>query len=298
MQNKELQKLDFTTMRNLLHDSKPYAYIYKGMGMLRGAKKDFTHMLPQGTPFILEELRIGYIKKGEGDYVVNLAQHDLSAGTLVFLNKGSIIQIGNLSDDFELAGVAIDDYTLLSAFGNRSSIPLVNEYADLFITPGNDELLVVDELLRIVWDIMHQEHRCEAAAGGVVAALLHYFNHIYKFQQQLKPKTVSHSREILNNFVRLVNGHAHQERQLAFYAGKLCLSERYLGTLIRQESGQTAKEWIDKAVLTDAQVLLMHTDKTVAQISDELNFANSSFFCKYFRRLTGMSPQEYRDKRD
>ena len=82
--------------------------------------------------------------------------------------------------------------------------------------------------------------------------------------------------------------------ELGFYADKMCLTERYLGTVIRQTSGTTAKGWIDRAIITRVKVELRHTSKSVAQISEEMNFPNPSFFSKYFRRLTGMTPMDYK----
>ena len=75
----------------------------------------------------------------------------------------------------------------------------------------------------------------------------------------------------------------------------MCLTERYLGTVIRQASGVTAKEWIDRAVISRIKVELRHTDESVASISEQMNFPNPSFFSKYFKRLTQMTPNEYRE---
>jgi len=66
-----------------------------------------------------------------------------------------------------------------------------------------------------------------------------------------------------------------------------------LGTLIREASGTTAKEWIERSVIAEAKVRLKNSDMLTYQISDELNFPNVSFFCKFFKRLTGMTPLEY-----
>ena len=74
----------------------------------------------------------------------------------------------------------------------------------------------------------------------------------------------------------------------------MCLTERYLSTIIRQTSGVTAKEWIDRAIITRIKVELKHTDKSVARISDDMNFPNPSFFSKYFKRFTKQTPLEYK----
>ena len=52
-------------------------------------------------------------------------------------------------------------------------------------------------------------------------------------------------------------------------------------------------QWINKAVILEAKVLLKHSNLLVFQISDELNFPNPSFFSKFFKRMTGMTPAEY-----
>ncbi len=67
-----------------------------------------------------------------------------------------------------------------------------------------------------------------------------------------------------------------------------------MSTIIKQTSGKTAGDWIDDYILLEAKALLKSTNMTIQQISDELNFPSQSFFGKYFKRLTGVSPKEYR----
>ena len=83
---------------------------------------------------------------------------------------------------------------------------------------------------------------------------------------------------------------------LSFYADRLCITHRYLSRVIQQVSGTYAKEWIDRAIVPEAKVILKHSNLSVAAIAEELHFANPSFFNKYFKRLTGMTPNGYREK--
>ena len=64
--------------------------------------------------------------------------------------------------------------------------------------------------------------------------------------------------------------------------------------MIRQASGITAKDWIDRAVITAAKVMLRYSNLQIAEIAERLHFPNPSFFCKYFKRLEGCTPQEYK----
>ena len=65
---------------------------------------------------MLEEARIGYIRKGEADYTFNLIPMHLTPNTIIFLNRRGIIEINNISDDFELAGISLSDYIQLCTF--------------------------------------------------------------------------------------------------------------------------------------------------------------------------------------
>ena len=59
-------------------------------------------------------------------------------------------------------------------------------------------------------------------------------------------------------------------------------------------SGRTASSWIDEALLSRIKILLRHSDLTSTEISDRLNFPASSHFARFFKRMTGITPQEYR----
>lgn len=99
---------------------------------------------------------------------------------------------------------------------------------------------------------------------------------------------------LVDKFLNLVRDNHMEHRELSFYAEKLCLTPKYLTTVIKKESGVSAADWIEKYVILQAQALLKSTDLTIQQISDKLNFSSQVFFGKYFKRLVGMSPKEYR----
>jgi AraC-like DNA-binding protein len=99
---------------------------------------------------------------------------------------------------------------------------------------------------------------------------------------------------LVEKFLDLVQTHYKEQRELSFYADKLCLTSKHLSKVVREASGTTANEWIDNHVILEAKALLKSTDLTVQQISEELKFPSQSFFGKYFKRCTGMSPSEYK----
>lgn len=100
--------------------------------------------------------------------------------------------------------------------------------------------------------------------------------------------------ETCDKFIDLVSKNFKQERDIGFYADKLCISNKYLSTLLKQNTRMTALEWIERYVVLYAKSCLSSTTMTIQQISDELMFPSQSVFGKYFKRVVGVSPRAYR----
>lgn len=84
-----------------------------------------------------------------------------------------------------------------------------------------------------------------------------------------------------------------RERSISYYADKLCVTSKYLSQVVYKVSGRFAGDWITDFVILEAKALLKSRKYTVQQIADKLNFANQSFFGKYFKDKVGCSPSEY-----
>ena len=130
----------------------------------------------------------------------------------------------------------------------------------------------------------------EQATMQLIAAFLWQIDGLWCGRDAEVRVAQSREQKLFADFMQLVALHAVHEHQIDFYASKLCLSPRYMSAVIHKVSGKPAKQWIDEAIVARIKVALRHSDKQVAQISDEMNFANTSFFTKFFKRLTGMTP--------
>ena len=104
----------------------------------------------------------------------------------------------------------------------------------------------------------------------------------------------SRAKEYFTQFTKLLGQHYKHERSVGFYARQLCITPKYLTTLIKRISGKSASEWIDSFVILEAKTLLKYSDMSVQEIAYALNFPNQSFFGSYFKRNTGMSPSHYK----
>ena len=104
-----------------------------------------------------------------------------------------------------------------------------------------------------------------------------------------------HKRLIFEQFQRLVSENYSQQRQMAFYADKLCLSPKYLSKLVKEVSGKSGPDWIDSYVMLEAKHLLKYSHMPIKEIVYRLNFPNQTVFYKYFKAHTGMTPTDYRN---
>lgn len=100
---------------------------------------------------------------------------------------------------------------------------------------------------------------------------------------------------IHERFINLVQQNFKKERFLDFYAEKLEVSTKHLSRTVKEATGFSAVDWIDRLVILEAKVLLKSTNLSIQQISDELNFTSQSFFGRYFKKHTGRSPKDFRN---
>lgn len=105
---------------------------------------------------------------------------------------------------------------------------------------------------------------------------------------------INHSREILNRFWGLLTKNSPQIRSVKFYAESLCITPGYLYKICRRVYGVSPKELIDEMLTVEIKTLLSDTTLSVKLIADQLQFEDDSYMCRFFRRMTGKSPLEYR----
>jgi AraC family transcriptional activator of pobA len=93
---------------------------------------------------------------------------------------------------------------------------------------------------------------------------------------------------------RLVEDNFRKERQIGFYASALAMTADRLNDHVKRATGVTAGHLIRQCVLTEAKRELVFTGRPIHEIAYELGFADPSHFARFFRRQTGMSPQDFR----
>lgn len=134
--------------------------------------------------------------------------------------------------------------------------------------------------------------------GSLISSLFYLSEGVFKDRLEMARKeAVLHSTradDILNKFLRLLAEYHTQERNVRFYAEKLCLSPKYFSKLIKASSGRSAPDWIDSYVILEAQNYLKYSRMSIKEIVYRLHFSDQPTFTKFFKAHTGQTPAQFR----
>lgn len=206
------------------------------------------------------------------------------------------MEANNLSDDLEGEGITMTDDFFHLTVGDHLPPAFDGRQRDFRLRLNARQIAYAEELLHLIYQSIRTTECHAQVTIHLASAFLWYVNNLWQQQQQREQQGFSREQQLFTRFIALVNEQAATHHTIDFYASALCLSPRYMGRLIKEVSGRSAKEWIDDAIVTGAKVRLKHSDRLVRQIADEMNFPNVSFFCKYFKRMTGLTPNEYKHR--
>lgn len=234
---------------------------------------------------------------GEVEASVNLNRISVKANDMIALAPGSIIQIHNIEGDLQIYFLGFSSQYIEQAGQSHSILSVI------YLTLGHPVIALRPEGARMMEQYLNMlinmyEHFTEKIRKEISPNL---YADVHKgisilYQSKGPEKAVlSKSEQICRSFTQLVMQYYNQTRNVAWYAEKLGITHAHLCTTVKQVTGKTCVDIISSMVIMDAKSQLKSTHLSIQDIADSLNFANMSFFGKYFKRYVGMSPLEYRN---
>ena len=130
-----------------------------------------------------------------------------------------------------------------------------------------------------------------------ISTLMMWLNAMITNHMQTDPVVLRRGDELVAQFLRLVSQHFREEHRLNFYADKLCVSTKYLSSVTRNVTHNSAGRFITYFIITEAKKLLIESQYSVSQIGYRLGFPTQSAFGKYFKKEIGLSPSQFRESR-
>ncbi len=228
--------------------------------------------------------------------MITFSVPSFKAGDFLVVSPGTVFEFLYVSSDLDLAMLAFSN-SLMESWQKEELLQVyLQGRLFLHLSLTEQESRRMEQIFALLWEVVHDRPFPKESVQSLISLVFHQTDSFRGRGLEADKQKRTRQEEVFNRFLELVNKYAIHERNCTFYADRLCLTSRYLSTLVRQASGRTVMNWVNEAVVQEAKLMLRHTDKLVYQIADELNFPNASFFCKYFRRMTGMTPNDYRQE--
>ncbi len=245
-----------------------------------------------------DKLCFVYCYSGEITFRIDMIDYNLQRDDLLCVRKNAIVEVIVKDINVNIIGIIIgDDYQPVTV-GMKDYMTLHEAMAQQPLTHLNSvHSANIINTSRQIEDVINEKHD-NYTSDLVKAYLKAFYLYCVKAVKEQPVETVTRVPRklmVLTKFFELVNQYFASERQIKFYADKLCLDPKYASQLIKQASGRMAGDWIQDRVILEAKLLLLDGNHNVQQVADALNFTSQSFFGKYFKNATGMSPKAYKE---
>jgi AraC-like DNA-binding protein len=228
---------------------------------------------------------------------IHFLEYEVNKGDIAILQPQLMIDTKSLSEDAEIItiGLSLDfitEFPVLREFVMNNQIRW-----QPIIRLQSEEIKLQNELLTLIQNFYHKKASPNKTQmlRHLVMVLVSMISEVYSKLPNNKNLVKSRTHEIIDEFYLLVSKYAGQQRSVVFYAEKLHLTSQYLSTFLKQKTGRSALQWIDHITILHAKTLLKSSNLSIKEISHELHFEETSVFCRYFKRIVGLSPTTYRN---
>lgn len=281
---KTVEKLDLKTIGSMTGE-RQQEYVDKDLFMAMSSRQFGMKFLQTGCPYRLEEGRVMRILSGKASCFINLQPYTLLPQTLFVIPANSVFEIESYDEDFDVQVFSFLDLPSEATFETCTRLCL-----------KKDDWELIDEYFHLLWREINAVPPASATIRHLQTALLMRLRIIRQGKDTDMPSSPSRPYVLFQRFLDLLNEYGIRERSIPFYAGRLCVTPNHLGFVVKEASGLTVMQWVNRHLIQQAKIELKYSDTPVWEIAEKFNFPNPGFFAKFFRRETGMSPGEYRKR--
>jgi len=253
-----------------------------------------------GQSFRSDFFAVMVVTGGEIEVAFNLRHYTCRKNDVVVAPPNAIKQLVKVSPDavgmfvsftinfLSQAGMPKHDHDLMNYFTSQGR--------PVWSLPADD----AKALRKMIGDILNRCRAVQTRPFGKEQLYHTFFVFMYEMAAQSQkhaPATIaqmSRKEALVIRFAELVSLHVHQHRAVQHYAQLLHVTPKYLTETVKEISGRSAGEIIDEFVILECKLLLDDPQHSIAQVAAQLNFSDQSFFGKFFKRHTGISPKKYR----
>lgn len=288
-------------------DNKPNKVTFKEISKISGPTAIRNFIVPDNTrpkteiafgeTYLFEGISFAFCTKGSAKVRINFREYDIVPNTITVLAPNQLVSFVEQSEDFAME-------SLFFALDFVMDLPLPRDYDILYATRREPCLQVDEDIMQDLIEthafIVKQYGKTEQIyrekiIKAQLLTLILQIGSIYRISRVGENLVSSRQEELADRFFKLLVIHYKTERNVSFYADKLCITGKHLSSTVKNVTGKSLITWINETVIMEAKILLKTSDMTVLQISEVLNFPNPSFFGRFFKQYVGTTPLKYRN---
>jgi AraC-like DNA-binding protein len=253
------------------------------------------------APSRYEALMLMGVLNGELELSIDYITYQVPVNGIMWIMPTHIAQLIRITQDFK-GWMMLISKSFIEENGHaaRHSTPLIS-YMQLkkypFSTFEPEEFHSLYESLQLVRKKMKQEthiYHKEEVMNSLKAFLLDMGNFFFGKRENIFFPVLTRKEELFEGFLALLAKHCKEQHEVSFYAEKLCITPQYLSLTLKEQSGRSASQWIQDALMVEAKGMLKMPRTSVQEVADNLNFPDQSTFGKFFKKHTGLSPVAFR----
>lgn len=234
---------------------------------------------------------------GSGVLYIDCKKYELTGNVMAFLSPGQV----HLSEFQNSEGYLVKFNA--NIFQKEETNRKLYDYPFFHTTLGSSIMELPDEFPCLVFllESMYQEYKqtCFKRGDHLKASLellLIELERLYKGEVHNEAGQQCEISDRIRKLETLIDENYRENRSVAFYAEKLQLSSRHLNNIIKESGCNSVSDLIQKRVMLEVKRLILHSNLTVTEISEQLNFSDKSYFHRYFKTQTGRTPEQFRQE--
>jgi AraC-like DNA-binding protein len=259
---------------------------------------DTANLNKQKDIVITDYYTIGCLNKSNGEIIINTQKTKLSNESVIFYPPNQVLDIEKAK--FEDGIFLFFKGDFLNQFFNDPIFIYKfdffhTENKPSFVNLSHDNFSFVFELFKDIHsDIQQSRSDSEHYIRSLLYHLLIKLHRLYSDQHKTFGPCYKNTRFV--QFKEMLGKDVKKKKTVQEYANALRMSRSYLNKLSKRYSGKTTKELISARLLLEAKKEILYSKKDISEIAYELNFSEPSNFFRFFKELTGLSPQQYRQE--
>ncbi len=250
----------------------------------------------------IEGCVILFCREGSADVIISQIQRTLKPNSLALLLPGAMLLLANRSEDFRVSFCSFS-HDLFSEAAFRLDPSFFHSLRERPVTMASQHIAqganIWFDMAAYTYADRENVFRNTIIKNRLQNLLLETYDKMlrFAFPEQDASDTTTRQTELFQRFVSLLHEYCAQEREVSFYADKLCISTRYLSNIVQRIARTSAKHFIDRSVVLEIKMMLQSTDLSVQEIAYKLKFPDQSYLGRFFKKHTGLSPSEYRNSK-